>query len=144
MYIFLGDSRGILFRSFLLKILLFFSLLEFIVLLSLRKCRYVGNIHTQVSEPLLQEVFASTGPVEGCKLVRKEKVYSSLCRLVNFLIVPVNLKFLYGRIISLLVFLFSILALTLLVYHYIDISVVFSLCSHHMDSSTTLIADLLH
>ena len=38
------------------------------------KCRYVGNIHTQVTEPLLQEVFASTGPVEGCKLIRKEKV----------------------------------------------------------------------
>ncbi|XP_028763245.1 oligouridylate-binding protein 1B isoform X2 [Neltuma alba] len=39
-------------------------------------CRsvYVGNIHTQVTEPLLQEVFASTGPVEGCKLIRKEKV----------------------------------------------------------------------
>ncbi|KAL6491759.1 Oligouridylate-binding protein 1B [Orobanche gracilis] len=38
-------------------------------------CRsvYVGNVHTQVTEPLLQEVFASTGPVEGCKLVRKEK-----------------------------------------------------------------------
>ncbi|KAK8630011.1 hypothetical protein V6N13_078824 [Hibiscus sabdariffa] len=38
-------------------------------------CRsvYVGNIHTQVTEPLLQEVFASTGLVEGCKLVRKEK-----------------------------------------------------------------------
>ncbi|KAE8715213.1 Oligouridylate-binding protein 1A [Hibiscus syriacus] len=38
-------------------------------------CRsvYVGNIHTQVTEPLLQEVFASTGPVESCKLVRKEK-----------------------------------------------------------------------
>ncbi|CAI0418981.1 unnamed protein product [Linum tenue] len=38
-------------------------------------CRsvYVGNIHTQVTEPLLQEVFASTGPVEGCKLIRKEK-----------------------------------------------------------------------
>ncbi|KAJ9691894.1 hypothetical protein PVL29_011145 [Vitis rotundifolia] len=52
---------------------LFFSFLEFIVSLSLRKCRYIGNIHTQVSEPLLQEVFASTGPVEGCKLVRKEK-----------------------------------------------------------------------
>ncbi|KAE8686705.1 nucleolysin TIA-1 isoform p40-like isoform X2 [Hibiscus syriacus] len=34
---------------------------------------YVGNIHTQVTEPLLQEVFASTGPVESCKLVRKEK-----------------------------------------------------------------------
>ncbi|CAK9150102.1 unnamed protein product [Ilex paraguariensis] len=38
-------------------------------------CRsvYVGNIHTQVTEPLLQEVFASTGPVESCKLIRKEK-----------------------------------------------------------------------
>ncbi|XP_058194854.1 oligouridylate-binding protein 1B-like [Rhododendron vialii] len=38
-------------------------------------CRsvYVGNIHTQVTEPLLQEVFSSTGPIEGCKLVRKEK-----------------------------------------------------------------------
>jgi nucleolysin TIA-1/TIAR len=33
----------------------------------------VGNIHTQVTEPLLQEVFSSTGPIEGCKLVRKEK-----------------------------------------------------------------------
>ncbi|EXC32296.1 Nucleolysin TIAR [Morus notabilis] len=38
-------------------------------------CRsvYVGNIHTQVTELLLQEVFASTGAVEGCKLIRKEK-----------------------------------------------------------------------
>ncbi|KAJ4959316.1 hypothetical protein NE237_026427 [Protea cynaroides] len=38
-------------------------------------CRsvYVGNIHTQVTEPLLQEVFSSTGPLEGCKLIRKEK-----------------------------------------------------------------------
>ncbi|GAV61421.1 RRM_1 domain-containing protein [Cephalotus follicularis] len=38
-------------------------------------CRsvYVGNIHAQVTEPLLQEVFASTGPVESCKLIRKEK-----------------------------------------------------------------------
>uniref|UniRef100_A0A2N9F9P0 RRM domain-containing protein n=1 Tax=Fagus sylvatica TaxID=28930 RepID=A0A2N9F9P0_FAGSY len=38
-------------------------------------CRsvYVGNIQTQVTEPLLQEVFASTGPVESCKLIRKEK-----------------------------------------------------------------------
>ncbi|KAI7728338.1 hypothetical protein M8C21_001816 [Ambrosia artemisiifolia] len=38
-------------------------------------CRsvYVGNIHIQVTEPLLQEVFASTGPVESCKLIRKEK-----------------------------------------------------------------------
>ncbi|XP_019456292.1 PREDICTED: oligouridylate-binding protein 1B-like isoform X2 [Lupinus angustifolius] len=38
-------------------------------------CRsvFVGNIHTQVTEPLLQEVFAGTGLVEGCKLIRKEK-----------------------------------------------------------------------
>ncbi|KAG5141808.1 hypothetical protein AAZX31_07G040000 [Glycine max] len=38
-------------------------------------CRsvYVGNIHTQVTEPLLQEVFSGTGPVEGCKLIRKDK-----------------------------------------------------------------------
>ncbi|PSS20761.1 Oligouridylate-binding protein like [Actinidia chinensis var. chinensis] len=38
-------------------------------------CRsvYVGNIHPQVTEPLLQEVFMSTGPIEGCKLIRKDK-----------------------------------------------------------------------
>ncbi|CAL9093449.1 unnamed protein product [Musa acuminata var. zebrina] len=38
-------------------------------------CRsvYVGNVHLQVTEPLLQEVFQSTGLVEGCKLIRKEK-----------------------------------------------------------------------
>ncbi|XP_031092414.1 oligouridylate-binding protein 1-like [Ipomoea triloba] len=38
-------------------------------------CRsvYVGNIHPQVTELLLQEVFSSTGPLEGCKLIRKEK-----------------------------------------------------------------------
>ncbi|CAH9055868.1 unnamed protein product [Cuscuta epithymum] len=38
-------------------------------------CRsvYVGNIHPQVTEPLMQEVFSSTGLVEGCKLIRKEK-----------------------------------------------------------------------
>lgn len=40
-------------------------------------CRYVGNIHPQVTEPLLQEVFSSTGPLEGCKLIRKEKVWLS-------------------------------------------------------------------
>ncbi|KAK4487414.1 hypothetical protein RD792_005954 [Penstemon davidsonii] len=39
----------------------------------LTECRYVGNIHPQVTEPLLQEVFASTGPLEGCKLIRKDK-----------------------------------------------------------------------
>ncbi|KAL8138639.1 hypothetical protein V2J09_004640 [Rumex salicifolius] len=39
------------------------------------QCRsiYVGNIHPQVTEPLLQEVFSCTGIVESCKLVRKEK-----------------------------------------------------------------------
>ncbi|GLU10173.1 hypothetical protein SLE2022_269930 [Rubroshorea leprosula] len=38
-------------------------------------CRsvYVGNIHPQVTEPLLQEVFSSTGPIEGCKFIRKDK-----------------------------------------------------------------------
>ncbi|KAI8565324.1 hypothetical protein RHMOL_Rhmol03G0250200 [Rhododendron molle] len=38
-------------------------------------CRsvYVGNVHPQVTDPLLQEVFSSTGPIEGCKLIRKEK-----------------------------------------------------------------------
>ncbi|XP_078172224.1 oligouridylate-binding protein 1-like isoform X2 [Carex rostrata] len=38
-------------------------------------CRsvYVGNVHLQVTEALLQEVFQSVGPVEGCKLIRKEK-----------------------------------------------------------------------
>lgn len=45
-----------------------------VVSLFLRYFRYVGNIHMQVTEPLLQEVFASTGPVEGCKLIRKDKV----------------------------------------------------------------------
>ncbi|KAE8656229.1 Oligouridylate-binding protein 1C [Hibiscus syriacus] len=41
-------------------------------------CRsvYAGNVHSQVTEPLLQEVFASTGPVEGCKLIRKKKVFA--------------------------------------------------------------------
>ncbi|KAK1264340.1 Polyadenylate-binding protein RBP47B [Acorus gramineus] len=38
-------------------------------------CRsvYIGNIHPQVTEGLLQEVFQSTGALEGCKLIRKEK-----------------------------------------------------------------------
>ncbi|XVE53946.1 hypothetical protein DITRI_Ditri03aG0043200 [Diplodiscus trichospermus] len=38
-------------------------------------CRsvYVGNVHPQVTEPLLQEVFLSTGPIEGCKLIKKDK-----------------------------------------------------------------------
>ncbi|XP_035819474.1 oligouridylate-binding protein 1C isoform X3 [Zea mays] len=38
-------------------------------------CRsvYVCNIHLQVTDAVLQEVFQSIGPVEGCKLIRKEK-----------------------------------------------------------------------
>ncbi|KAK1289392.1 Polyadenylate-binding protein RBP47B [Acorus calamus] len=38
-------------------------------------CRsvYVGNIHVNVTEELLEEVFASAGALEGCKLIKKEK-----------------------------------------------------------------------
>lgn len=38
-------------------------------------CRsvYVGNIHTKVTDALLAELFSSVGPLEGCKLIRKEK-----------------------------------------------------------------------
>ncbi|KAF7830174.1 oligouridylate-binding protein 1-like [Senna tora] len=38
-------------------------------------CRsvYVGNIHVNVTEKLLAEVFQSAGPLAGCKLIRKEK-----------------------------------------------------------------------
>ncbi|KAF8407363.1 hypothetical protein HHK36_006491 [Tetracentron sinense] len=34
---------------------------------------YVGNIHFNVTESLLAEAFQSAGPLEGCKLIRKEK-----------------------------------------------------------------------
>ncbi|KAM0952488.1 putative RNA recognition motif domain, nucleotide-binding alpha-beta plait domain superfamily [Dioscorea sansibarensis] len=38
-------------------------------------CRsvYVGNVHLQVTEDLLQEVFRCAGPIEGCKLIKKDK-----------------------------------------------------------------------
>lgn len=38
-------------------------------------CRsvYAGNIHPNVTDSLLTEVFQSIGPLEGCKLIRKEK-----------------------------------------------------------------------
>ncbi|CAN6487335.1 unnamed protein product [Victoria cruziana] len=38
-------------------------------------CRsvYVGNLHVNVTEALLAEVFQRTGPLEGCKLIKKEK-----------------------------------------------------------------------
>ncbi|KAJ6732093.1 NUCLEOLYSIN TIAR-LIKE PROTEIN [Salix purpurea] len=39
-------------------------------------CRsvYVGNIHVNVTDKLLSEVFATAGPLAGCKLIRKDKV----------------------------------------------------------------------
>ncbi|KAB5513677.1 hypothetical protein DKX38_027583 [Salix brachista] len=38
-------------------------------------CRsvYVGNIHVNVTEKLFSEVFATAGPLAGCKLIRKDK-----------------------------------------------------------------------
>ncbi|GMY17697.1 oligouridylate-binding protein 1B-like [Fagus crenata] len=38
-------------------------------------CRsvYVGNIHVNVTEKLLGEVFQTAGPLAGCKLIRKDK-----------------------------------------------------------------------
>lgn len=46
-------------------------------------CRYVGNIHTKVTEGLLAEVFSSAGPLEGCKLIRKEKVINRISTLLQ-------------------------------------------------------------
>ncbi|KAG0470678.1 hypothetical protein HPP92_017378 [Vanilla planifolia] len=55
-------------------------------------CRsvYVGNIHPQVTEALLAEVFQHMGPLEGCKLIRKEKVAS-------LAIMALNGRQLYGQ-----------------------------------------------
>ncbi|XP_023915127.1 oligouridylate-binding protein 1B [Quercus suber] len=67
-------------------------------------CRsvYVGNIQTQVTEPLLQEVFASTGPVESCKLIRKEKssygfIHYFDRRSAAFAILHLNGRHLFGQ-----------------------------------------------
>ncbi|KAI3773279.1 hypothetical protein L1987_47804 [Smallanthus sonchifolius] len=67
-------------------------------------CRsvYVGNVHTQVTEPLLQEVFASTGLVEGCKLIRKDKsIYGFIHyfdrRSAALAIVSLNGRHLFGQ-----------------------------------------------
>ncbi|XP_042033906.1 oligouridylate-binding protein 1B-like [Salvia splendens] len=67
-------------------------------------CRsvYVGNIHIQVTEPLLQEVFASTGPVESCKLVRKEKssygfIHYFDRRCASLAIMTLNGRHLFGQ-----------------------------------------------
>jgi hypothetical protein len=40
--------------------------------------RYVGNIHLEITDIVLHQVFQSIGPVEGCKLIRKEKVTCAL------------------------------------------------------------------
>uniref|UniRef100_A0A7C9A360 RRM domain-containing protein n=1 Tax=Opuntia streptacantha TaxID=393608 RepID=A0A7C9A360_OPUST len=67
-------------------------------------CRsvYVGNIHPQVSEPLLQEVFSSTGAIEGCKLIRKEKSSYGFVdyydrRSASLAIVTLNGRHLFGQ-----------------------------------------------
>ncbi|CAH1413566.1 unnamed protein product [Lactuca virosa] len=63
---------------------------------------YVGNIHTQVTEPLLQEVFASTSPVESCKLIRKDKssygfIHNFDRRFAALTIVSLNERHLFGQ-----------------------------------------------
>ncbi|MQL87721.1 hypothetical protein Taro_020270 [Colocasia esculenta] len=70
-------------------------------------CRsvYVGNIHLQVTDALLQEVFQSTGPVEGCKLIRKEKTSYGFVdyfdrRSAALAIVSLNGRHLFGQAIK--------------------------------------------
>ncbi|CAH8385141.1 unnamed protein product [Eruca vesicaria subsp. sativa] len=64
--------------------------------------QYVGNVHIQVTEALLQDVFASTGPVESCKLIRKEQSsygfvsYFDL-RSAGLAIVSLNGRHLFGQ-----------------------------------------------
>ncbi|XP_024966180.1 oligouridylate-binding protein 1-like [Cynara cardunculus var. scolymus] len=67
-------------------------------------CRsvYVGNIHPQVTEPLLQEIFSSTGALEGCKLIRKEKSSYGFVdyfdrRFAALAIVTLNGRHLFGQ-----------------------------------------------
>ncbi|KAL2940541.1 Oligouridylate-binding protein 1 [Bienertia sinuspersici] len=67
-------------------------------------CRsvYVGNIHPQVTDPLLQEVFSSTGMIEGCKLIRKEKSSYGFVdyydrRSASLAIVTLNGRHLFGQ-----------------------------------------------
>lgn len=47
---------------------------QMVILWGLDGFRYVGNIHVNVTEKLLAEVFQSVGPLAGCKLIRKDKV----------------------------------------------------------------------
>uniref|UniRef100_A0A803M8R2 RRM domain-containing protein n=1 Tax=Chenopodium quinoa TaxID=63459 RepID=A0A803M8R2_CHEQI len=63
---------------------------------------YVGNIHPQVTDPLLQEVFSSTGLIEGCKLIRKEKSSYGFVdyydrRSASLAIVSLNGRHLFGQ-----------------------------------------------
>ncbi|GAB4853676.1 ubiquitin-specific protease ubp1 [Ancistrocladus abbreviatus] len=67
-------------------------------------CRsvYVGNIHPQVNDALLQEVFSSTGPIEGCKLIRKDKSSYGFVdyydrRSASLAIVTLNGRHLFGQ-----------------------------------------------
>ncbi|CAO2142460.1 unnamed protein product, partial [Urochloa humidicola] len=67
-------------------------------------CRsvYVGNIHLQVTDAILHEVFQSIGPVEGCKLIRKEKSSFGFVdyydrRSAALAIVSLNGRQLYGQ-----------------------------------------------
>lgn len=46
--------------------------------------RYIGNIHPQVSDVDLQQVFSNVGPLEGFKLIRKEKVRLLFFRYFHF------------------------------------------------------------
>uniref|UniRef100_A0A803MF76 RRM domain-containing protein n=1 Tax=Chenopodium quinoa TaxID=63459 RepID=A0A803MF76_CHEQI len=72
------------------------------VLSGRHNCRYVGNIHPQVTDPLLQEVFSSTGLIEGCKLIRKEKSSYGFVdyydrRSASLAIVSLNGRHLFGQ-----------------------------------------------
>ncbi|XP_026663666.2 oligouridylate-binding protein 1B-like isoform X2 [Phoenix dactylifera] len=70
-------------------------------------CRsvYVGNIHPAVTESLLAEVFQSIGPLEGCKLIRKEKSSFGFVdyhdrRSAALAIVSLNGRQIYGQAIK--------------------------------------------
>lgn len=67
-------------------------------------CRsvYVGNIHPQVTDTDLQQVFLNAGPLEGCKLIRKEKSSYGFVdyfdrRSAALAIITLNGRHLYGQ-----------------------------------------------
>ncbi|KAF4357480.1 hypothetical protein CsatB_010636 [Cannabis sativa] len=68
------------------------------------QCRsvYVGNIHPQVTDTDLQQVFSTAGPLEGCKLIRKDKSSYGFVdyfdrRSAAFAIITLNGRHLYGQ-----------------------------------------------